>query len=142
MLELENNSYLVDEDDNSEGSKIERYQINTFTQDRAIETLLKWYKNGKLVIPEFQRDYVWSYSNSSRLIESILLNLPIPNIFLFKKKDVTGEKFLLIDGLQRITTINQFVEGTWEQGENKRVFKIQSPNEKWNKKSFSKLGRI
>lgn len=141
MLEFENN-YLVDEDDNSEGSKIERYQINTFTQDRAIETLLKWYKNGKLVIPEFQRDYVWSYSNSSRLIESILLNLPIPNIFLFKKKDVTGEKFLLIDGLQRITTINQFVEGTWEQGINKRVFKIQSPNEKWNKKSFSKLDEL
>jgi uncharacterized protein with ParB-like and HNH nuclease domain len=59
-------------------SKIERYQINTFTQDRAIETLMKWYKNGKLILPEFQREFVWSYSNSCRLIESILLNLPIP----------------------------------------------------------------
>ena len=41
---------IIDEENNSEDSKIERYQINTFTQDRAIETLLKWYKNGKLVV--------------------------------------------------------------------------------------------
>ena len=46
---------VIEESDNSTDSKIERYQINTFTQDRAIETLLKWYKNGKLILPEFQR---------------------------------------------------------------------------------------
>lgn len=130
---------VVEESDNSTDSKIERYQINTFTQDRAIETLLKWYKNGKLILPEFQREFVWSYSNSCRLIESILLNLPIPNIFLFKIKDIEGEKFLLIDGLQRITTINQYVEGTWTQGEVSKKFRVQSPNEKWNRKTFDKL---
>lgn len=74
---------IIDEENSSNDSKIERYQINTFTQDRAIETLLKWYDNKKLILPEFQRDYVWTYANSCRLIESILLNLPIPNIFLF-----------------------------------------------------------
>ena len=130
---------VIEESDNSTDSKIERYQINTFTQDRAIETLLKWYKNGKLILPEFQREFVWSYSNSCRLIESILLNLPIPNIFLFKIKDTEGEKFLLIDGLQRITTINQYVEGTWTQGEVSKKFRVQSPNEKWNRKTFDKL---
>lgn len=130
---------VTEESDNSTDSKIERYQINTFTQDRAIETLLKWYKNGKLILPEFQREFVWSYSNSCRLIESILLNLPIPNIFLFKIKDTEGEKFLLIDGLQRITTINQYVEGTWIQGDVSKKFRVQSPNEKWNRKTFDKL---
>ena len=139
MQEREIDIDLAEEVDNSNDSKIERYQINTFTQDRAIETLLKWYKNGKLILPEFQREFVWSYSNSCRLIESILLNLPIPNIFLFKVKDPEGEKFLLIDGLQRITTINQYVDGTWIQGDNKKKFKVQSPNEKWNKKTFEKL---
>ena len=139
MQEYDKNMDVFEEENNSQDSKIERYEINTFTQDRAIETLLKWYNNGKLILPEFQRDYVWTYANSSRLIESILLNLPIPNIFLFKIKDTKGEKFLLIDGLQRITTINQFVTGTWEQGDNRKKFKIQSPNEKWNKKTFATL---
>ena len=88
MQEREIDIDLAEEVDNSNDSKIERYQINTFTQDRAIETLLKWYKNGKLILPEFQREFVWSYSNSCRLIESILLNLPIPNIFLFKVKQL------------------------------------------------------
>ncbi len=139
MQEYDKNVDVFEEENNSQDSKIERYEINTFTQDRAIETLLKWYNNGKLILPEFQRDYVWTYANSSRLIESILLNLPIPNIFLFKIKDTKGEKFLLIDGLQRITTISQFVKGVWEQGENRRNFKIQSPNEKWDKKTFATL---
>ncbi len=130
---------LIDEENNSDDSKIERYQINTFTQDRGIETLLKWYDNKKLILPEFQRDYVWTYQNSCRLIESILLNLPIPNIFLFKIKDQNGEKFLLIDGLQRITTINQYVKGVWKQGEKEKKFKMQSPNEKWDKKLFKDL---
>lgn len=130
---------LIEEEDSSTDSKIERYQINTFTQDRMIETLLKWYDNNKLILPEFQRDYVWTYSNSCRLIESILLNLPIPNIFLFKIKDSNGEKFMLIDGLQRLTTINQFVKGVWKQGNSERKFKLQSPNEKWNKKMFKDL---
>lgn len=132
-----NNAF--EEENNSDDSRIERYQINTFTQDRAIETLVKWYDNGKLILPEFQRDYVWTYANSCRLIESILLNLPIPNIFLFKVKDKKGEKFLLIDGLQRITTINQYVNGVWKQGDKKRKFKLQSPNDKWNKKMFKDL---
>lgn len=145
MLDEINNTDIIEENESTEGeessedSRIERYQINTFSQDRAIETLLKWYKNGKLILPEFQRDFVWSYANSSRLIESILLNLPIPNIFLFKTKDENGEKFLLIDGLQRITTINQYVDGHWEQGDKKRVFRLHSPNEKWNRKTFAKL---
>lgn len=130
---------LIDEENNSDDSKIERYQINTFTQDRAIETLLKWYDNKKLILPEFQRDYVWTYQNSCRLIESILLNLPIPNIFLFKIKDQNGERFMLIDGLQRITTIKQYVTGVWNQGGTERNFKMQSPNKKWNKKLFSEL---
>ncbi len=133
------NSADFEENNNTEDSKIERYQINTFTQDRAVETLVKWYRNHKLIIPDFQRDYVWSFSNSCRLIESILLNLPIPNVFLFKIKDDKGEKFMLIDGLQRITTINQFINGEWQQGEQKRKFKIQSPNEKWDNKAFCEL---
>lgn len=141
-MNVENNKefdVIIDEENSSDDSKIERYQINTFTQDRAIETLLKWYDNKKLILPEFQRDYVWTYANSCRLIESILLNLPIPNIFLFKIKDQNGEKFLLIDGLQRITTINQYVKGTWKQGDKEKKFKMQSPNEKWDKKLFKDL---
>lgn len=47
-MDAENNKefdVIIDEENSSDDSKIERYQINTFTQDRAIETLLKWYDN-------------------------------------------------------------------------------------------------
>ena len=130
---------VLEEENDVEDSKIERYQINSFQQDKPIETLLKWLHNGKLIMPEFQRDYVWSYSNSCRLVESVLLNLPIPNIFLFKVKRVDGEKFLLIDGKQRMSTLDQYVKGEWVQNENQRPFRIKSPNERWNKKLFSDL---
>ncbi len=46
---------------------------------------------------------------------------------------------MLIDGLQRITTIKQYVAGVWNQGGVDRKFKLQSPNPKWNKKLFSEL---
>lgn len=130
---------INEEDNSTEDSKLERYQINSFQQDKPVETLIKWLRNGKLILPTFQRDYVWSFSNSCRLIESVLLNLPIPNIFLFKVKNPEGEKFLLIDGLQRMTTIEQYIDGTWSQGEKKRTFKISSPNENWDRKTFDDL---
>ncbi len=130
---------INEEDNSTEDSKLERYQINSFQQDKPVETLIKWLRNGKLILPTFQRDYVWSFSNSCRLIESVLLNLPIPNIFLFKVKNPKGEQFLLIDGLQRMTTIKQYIDGTWSQGEKTRPFKISSPNENWNRKDFENL---
>lgn len=125
-------------DDNSE--PLTRYQINSYSVDRAIETLIKWRENGKLIIPDFQRNFVWSFNNSSRLIDSILLSLPIPNIFVFKVIENGNDKYILVDGMQRITTIEQFRNCKWEQnGKKPKEFKISTKSSNWYGKTFETL---
>ncbi|SDW17456.1 Protein of unknown function DUF262 [Ruegeria halocynthiae] len=64
------------------------------------------YQNGELNIqPEFQRLFRWSEEKKANLIESILIDIPIPSIFTYENEDGTWE---LIDGLQRISTIFEF----------------------------------
>lgn len=65
------------------------------------------YKEGELVInPDFQRLFRWEIGQKSKLIESLLLGIPIPSIFVFEKED---SKWELIDGLQRISTLLEFM---------------------------------
>ena len=71
----------------------------------SIGELTNMYKGGELIIrPEFQRFFRWSNGQKSRLIESILLGIPLPSIFVAQ---TTEGKWELVDGLQRISTILQ-----------------------------------
>ena len=60
---------------------------------------------GEIIIPEYQRGYVWKPYQQSRLIESILLKIPLPTFYIDAKSDT---EWIVIDGLQRITTIYRF----------------------------------
>lgn len=127
-----------------DGQGLSRYTISSYTMDRPIETLIKWKENGKLQVPDFQRDYIWTYYNCCRFIDSILLNLPIPGIFVFKVLDgKREEKYLLVDGMQRITTIEQYKNGIWKQEvggvTNTKNFKINLKKSDWNQKSYDDL---
>lgn len=65
------------------------------------------YDNNEIIInPEFQRLFRWSSSQKSKFIESLLLGIPIPSIFVFETDDAEWE---LIDGLQRLSTILEFM---------------------------------
>ena len=116
--------FQYEENEEKEKTELRRYQINSYAVDRAIETLIKWKQKGKMIVPEFQRDFVWTYGNCCRFIDSVLLNLPIPNIFVFKTLEEGVEKYILVDGMQRVTTLEQFYNGVWEQGNKTRKFKI------------------
>lgn len=71
--------------------------------------LLDQYKNGDLQVdPVYQRAFRWSYVQQTRYIESILLNIPTPPIFL---AEMPNGKFEVIDGLQRFSTILKFFSG-------------------------------
>lgn len=59
-----------------------------------------------IYIPEYQRDFTWDEERQSKLIESIILGLPIPFIFVAENKDSTWE---IVDGSQRIRTIHSFL---------------------------------
>ncbi len=58
-----------------------------------------------IYIPEYQRDFTWDEDRQSKLIESIVLGLPIPFIFVAENKDSSWE---IVDGSQRIRTIHSF----------------------------------
>jgi hypothetical protein len=65
------------------------------------------YEDREIIIdPEFQRFFRWDIGQKSKLIESLLLGIPLPSIFVFEKKDGSWE---LIDGLQRLSTILEFM---------------------------------
>ena len=97
------------------------YQINTFGADYTIDGLVKRFDRGDIFRPTFQRNYVWTLAQASRFIESILLGLPIPSIFLYREEST--QKHLIVDGLQRLTTLHSFSKGRFLH--NDRVFKLR-----------------
>jgi hypothetical protein len=83
-----------------------RRDISTDAYPMSISELTNLYRDGELdVHPEFQRIYRWTLEQKSRLIESILLGIPLPSIFVAQSDDGTWD---LIDGVQRISTILEF----------------------------------
>ena len=90
-------------EDLSEGFKIKHWVSN-----RSFGELIDMYENKEIKIPEMQREFVWNSSKSSRLIESIVLGLPIPPLFLL---EVNDNEYEIIDGYQRLTTVFNFVQG-------------------------------
>lgn len=73
----------------------------------SIGELASMYKEGEIDIhPDFQRLYRWNDEQKTKLIESILLGIPIPSIFVAQRDDGVWD---VIDGLQRLSTIFQFM---------------------------------
>lgn len=88
-------------------SKFDR-EIRTTAVDFSFGELLNLHNDKEIIIrPEYQRLFRWSNEQRSRLVESIILGLPIPPIFLIEGEDGVLE---LIDGLQRTSSILQFLD--------------------------------
>lgn len=84
-----------------------RKKISTDGYKMSIGELNSMYKEGEVIInPDYQRYFRWTNIQKSRLIESILLGIPIPPIFVSQRSD---GKWEVIDGLQRISTVLQFM---------------------------------
>lgn len=84
-------------------------KVYTEQGDPEVSSLHNKYKRGKLIIqPDFQRYSVWPIEKSSRLIESALLDIPLPVIYLSEGKD--GKEYV-IDGQQRLTAFFSFIDG-------------------------------
>ena len=84
-----------------------RREIHSDQYSISVGEIANLYKDGELDIhPEFQRFYRWSPEQKSRFIESILLGIPIPSLFVAQRTD---GKWDVIDGLQRLSTIFQLM---------------------------------
>lgn len=81
-------------------------QVDYDTKDYTLELLLTKFAKGEFFIPEYQRQFVWKAGNKSLFVESVLLGLPIPFMFFAGCQD---GKLEIIDGAQRMQTLNEFV---------------------------------
>lgn len=92
--------------------------VRTQTIEYDLETLVKKIKIGVIKLdPDYQRRHRWDNETSSRLIESLILNIPIPIIYLSYDIDVDtneeGARYSVIDGQQRLTAINNFFKNEY-----------------------------
>lgn len=86
-------------------------RLRTETYDFTVSTLIDYLREGHISIPRFQRGYVWSKTQASRLIESLIINCPIPIIYLSQNRD---ETLSVIDGNQRVNSINLYLRDEYE----------------------------
>jgi hypothetical protein len=106
------------------------YDIASYPSDLTLSGINEMWKNGDIVIPDFQREFVWHIKQSSLLVESFLLGLPVPPVFFYVDRD---NKSLVIDGQQRIMSIIYFFDGLFgsESIQGKRqVFRLSHLAEK------------
>ena len=87
---------------------IPEYDITAVPNDFNVAVIVSFIDSGSIRIPGFQRNFVWDLARASRLIESLLLGLPVPQVFMYQHKK---EPLLLIDGQQRLMTLYYFVKG-------------------------------
>lgn len=86
----------------------ENFKLTTTPNDFNISTIISFLDAGIFKIPDFQRNYVWDINKASKLIESLLIGLPIPQMFLYEK---SRNEFFVIDGQQRLMSIYFFIKG-------------------------------
>lgn len=110
-------------EDDDEVAAVDGGKIFTASSDSEINSLYDKYKRGRLILqPDFQRQYVWDAPKASRLIESALMKIPLPVIYLSQEQD---GKECVIDGQQRLTSLFAYIDGALPNG---RAFRLTGLN--------------
>jgi len=93
-----------------EDASLGDYPIDTLlirNEPRTVHDVLRRIKSGGYVMdPDFQRDFIWPDDKQSKLIESVLMRIPLPVFYL--GEDTEG-RMIVVDGLQRLSTFERFV---------------------------------
>jgi hypothetical protein len=116
------------------------FDISSFGADYDVEGLISRLRRGDIFIPTFQRNYVWNQKEASRFIESLLLGLPVPGVFLAREPE--SQQLLVIDGQQRLLTLLFFVDGYFHPnitGTTRRVFNLQGVSKRLENRTFQSL---
>ncbi len=111
------------------------YEIRTQGADFTLELLSQKVLSNEIVIPLFQRKYVWPVKKASKLIESFLLGLPVPQVFLYQ--EAKNRDLLVVDGQQRLLSSYFFLTGKFADGVT--PFYLKGVKAKWEGKAFKDL---
>lgn len=127
----------IKDEENDYYANDDLYNIKSWGADLSFRELITMYEEKELLKPELQRKYVWDKTEASRFIDSLLLGLPVPSIFLANTKN---DKKLIVDGYQRILTVHDYVKGIWStDGKVFRLIKSEKINKKWSGNAYSEL---
>lgn len=113
------------------------YEIASYPADYTLRVLNDQLQENQLVLPRFQRSYVWNATQASRLIESFLLGLPVPEVFLYKQRSKAER--LVVDGHQRLATISYFYQ---ERFPDDKIFRLRGVDDRWAGKTYRDLDEI
>src|SRR5208337_1630886 len=123
----------IEKDEKDETPDQADYKLSSYGIDFDVSGLVRRLNNDSIYLPDFQRNYVWSIKKGSKFIESLLLGLPVPGIFLYKEDE--AQKMLIIDGFQRLETIKLFYQGIF----GKKKFELSDVVEEFDGKSYFDL---
>ena len=87
-------------------------KLTTQAYDKSVSDVVRMISEKELILdPDYQRNYVWDNKKASKLIESIILNVPIPVIYVSEEQD---SSWSVIDGLQRLNSLKRFFDGKFK----------------------------
>jgi len=121
------------EDESAEESTTASFSITSYGADYPVDTLVKRMKGEAFFVPKFQRNFVWSQRHASRFIESLLMGLPVPGIFLYKEAE--SGRHLVVDGQQRLRTLQYFYSGHFLD----KAFRLIGVRPEWEGKLYEEL---
>ena len=132
---------VLDDTEIDDTSETVRYNITSYGADFDVEGLVRRMNRGSVRVPEFQRGFVWSLKRASQFIESLLLGLPVPGIFLTHEPET--ENLLVIDGQQRLKTLQFFYSGAFGEvppdDSRPRPFALVGVNPEFERLKYSDL---
>jgi hypothetical protein len=121
------------------------YSITSYGADYPVDSLVKRVTSDYIIVPTFehyeqlsndldafQREYVWTRAKADKFIESLLLGLPVPGIFLVKEP---SGRFLVLDGHQRLFTLRAFCDGIIQGKE----YRLQGVQKRFEGKTYREL---
>ena len=120
--------------DKNEDASLGEYPIDTLlirNETRTVQTVVQRINDHRYIMdPDFQRDFIWEEDKQSKLIESVLMRIPLPVFYL--GEDDQG-RMIVVDGLQRLSTFKRFVNNEFrlklpqQTDLDKKLFKDLSP---------------
>ncbi len=140
MLEQITSEELSTEEELDEVPFVE-FDISVSPSDPTLELLAQQIERKDIIIPFYQRNYVWKIEQASKLIESFLMGLPVPQVFLYVNEE---DQLEVIDGQQRLMSVKYFLEGYFGEADAnglRQIFKLKGLSEisHYNGKVFADL---
>jgi uncharacterized protein with ParB-like and HNH nuclease domain len=122
-----------------ESSIDELSKIVSYNVANTVEVLKFKIDNNEIELqPEFQRDFVWDINRASLFIDSLIIGLPIPSIFLGKSKE--DETYKVIDGQQRLKSVYFYLNGRFKTKGKDQIFTLKNLEDReWNGKTYAEL---